>query len=99
MSKSPARPLPPEPPTPYYVTRDRCADGAMSPMLDVWTSRPDLKLGRPGDARGWLGARDHDVTGVSTRFCTWSLAEGQRMIGAGVPATELECVVVGMATP
>lgn len=98
MSKPRARPLPPEPPTPYYVTRDRCADGAMAPTLDVWTTRPDLRMGRDGDARGWLVGSD-DVTGVSTRFCTWSIAEGQRMIGAGVPATELECIIVGRATP
>lgn len=80
---------PPKPKNVYYtywMTRDS-ADGVLSPMVDVWLTRPTRE--RVGQIVRWLGEN-----GESDRWGRWTI--GQCLSGPRVyPDDDRQSIVVG----
>lgn len=81
----------------YWLTRDRDIEGRLDPYIDVWLSRPKLRVLPGGIGVTWIC--DDVIVATATgdcpaRYAQWSPEQCLRACRV-YPETERECIRVG----
>lgn len=84
----------------YWVTRDR-RHGDLRDIVEIWTVRPAREQFEDGDVM-WLppvegATSENDASDKPHCLGEWTIGEAHTYIGAAVPDTDRECVVVGLS--